>query len=181
MIEYLVILLDSNTPLPPELNGCKFTSLLPNISTFSFKHSDVLVDHHDAKLQQDKGAMYCQSCLLAAKVGYRNHVTNKYGVGIVSARDARLYTIYVENGSHISRKSIDLKCTYVHFELKTQLVVSTSANSKHAPPPKPVTNVKCTGKANLIDKEVEVKKFNTMYKMCSSHISKPVSRLITEM
>ena len=65
---------------------------------------------------------------VGSKVGYRNHVTNKYDVGIVSARDARSYTIYMENGLHISRNCVDLKCTDAPFELKTQPVVSTNAN-----------------------------------------------------
>ena len=49
LMEYLATQLDSNTPSPSELNGHKFNSLLPNIS--NSKHSDVLVNCHDAQLQ----------------------------------------------------------------------------------------------------------------------------------
>ena len=49
LMEYLAMQLDSNTPSPSELNGHKFNSLLPNIS--NSKHSDVLVNCHDAQLQ----------------------------------------------------------------------------------------------------------------------------------
>ena len=75
---------------------------------------------------------------------------------------------------------------HVPFEPKTKPVMSLNANFKHAPTHNPVkvTNVKCTGKANLIGKEIDVRKpnsSNSMYKMCSGHISKPVARLITQM
>ena len=114
-------------------------------------------------------------------------MTNKFDVGIVSARNARSYTIYMENCSHISRNGIDLKHTDAPFELRTQPVVSTYAKSKrvHVPPnPIKTTNAKCTGKANLIGKEIDVRKpnpNNSMYTMCSGHVSKPVARLITQM
>ena len=52
LMEYLATPLDSNTPSPSELNGCRFNSLLPNVSTFSSnRHSDVLVSCHAAQLQ----------------------------------------------------------------------------------------------------------------------------------
>ena len=51
LMEYLATPLNSNTPSPSELNGHRFNSSLPNIS--NSKHSDVLVKHHDAQLQQD--------------------------------------------------------------------------------------------------------------------------------
>ena len=54
LVEYLGMPLDSDTPSPSELNGHKFNSLLPNVSTFSSKHSDALVSCHDAQLQHDK-------------------------------------------------------------------------------------------------------------------------------
>ena len=87
----------------------------------------------------------------------------------------------MENGLHISRNHIDLKRTDILFEPKTQPVVSSNANFKHAPPPNPVTNVKCTGKANLTEKGVEVRKPNSMYTTHSGHVSEPVRRLITQM
>ena len=58
LIEYLATPLDSNTPSPSELNGHKVNSLLPNVSTFSSKHSDALVSRHDAQLQHDKRGPY---------------------------------------------------------------------------------------------------------------------------
>ena len=48
LLEYLSTPLDSNTPSPSELNGCKFNSLLPNVA--NSKHSDILVKYHDAQL-----------------------------------------------------------------------------------------------------------------------------------
>ena len=103
LIDYLATPLDSHTPSPSELNGHRFNSLLPNISTFSSsRHSDVLVNHHDAQLQCDKRGHPLPELPVGSKVGYRNHITNKFDVGIISTRDARSYTIYMENGAHIS-------------------------------------------------------------------------------
>ena len=99
-MEYLVMPLDSNTPPPSELNGHRFNSLLPNIT--HNKHSDKLVDRHDAQLQCTKGGHALPELPVGSKVGYRNHVTNKFDVSIISARDARLYTICMENGVHVS-------------------------------------------------------------------------------
>ena len=129
--------------------------------------------------------MYCQSCLsVGSKVGYRIHKTNKFDVDIVSDRDARSYTILTENGLQINRNHIDLKCTDVPFKPKTQPVVSSNANSKHAPANVPNSNVKYAGKAKHNEKRVAVNKPNSstsMYKTHSGHISKPTSRLITQM
>ena len=184
LMEYLATPLDSNTPSPSELNGHRFNSLLPNISTFS-RHSDVLVSHHNAQLQCDKRGHTLPELPVGTKVGCRNHVTNKFEVGINSARDARLYTIHTENGIHVSRNHIDLKWTDAPFEskTKTQPFVSSNAKSKHAPttPVPSSTNVKCTDKAKLIVKRVEVRKPNSMYTTCSGRISKPAIRLITQM
>ena len=63
--------------------------------------------------------------------------------------------IFTENGMHISRNHIDLKWTDASFEPRTQ-PVSSFAKSQHAPPKVPNTNVKCTDKAKLILKRVEV-------------------------
>ena len=98
-MEYLATPLDSNAPSPSELNGHKFNSLLPNVSISSSKHSDVLVNHHNAQLQHDTRGRTLPELPVGSKVGYRNHVTNKFDVGIVSARDARSYMICTENGT----------------------------------------------------------------------------------
>ena len=95
LMEYLALPLDSNTLSPSELNGHRFNSLLPNVSTFS-RHSDVLVSCHDAQLQHNKRGHVLPELPVGSKVGYRNHVTNKFDVGIISARDARSYTIYMD-------------------------------------------------------------------------------------
>ena len=84
-MEFLATPLDSNTPSPSELNGHKFNSLLPYVSVSGSKHSDVLVSHHDAKLQHDKRGRTLPELPVGSKVGYINHVTSKFDVGIVSA------------------------------------------------------------------------------------------------
>ena len=177
-MEYLATPLDGNTPSPSELNGHKFNSLLPNIS--NSKHSDVLVKHHDAHLQHGTRGHTLPELPVGSKIGYRNHVTNNFDVGIISFRDARLYTIHTEHSTHVSRNSIDLKWADAPFEPKTQ-PVSNFAKSQHVPTIIPSsTNVKCTDKAKLIPKRVEVSKFN----QSNTHngcISKPAKRLITQM
>ena len=89
---------------------------------------------------------------------------------------------------YISRNCIDSKCTSVQFDPrpdinvlpKTRQTVSSDANFKHAPPnPVKVTNTKCTGKASFTEKGINVS--NNMYKMCSGRVSKPMSRLTTQM
>ena len=118
LVEYLVSPLDSNTPSSSELNGHHFNSLLPNVSNFSTKHFDKLVDRHNAQLQCDKRGHVLPELPVGSKVGYRNHITNKFDVGIISARDARSYTIFMENSAHVSQNHIDLKRTDAPFELK---------------------------------------------------------------
>ena len=95
LLEYLATPLDNNTLSPSELNGCKFNLLLPNIS--NSKHSDILVSRHDAQLQHDTRGHTLPELPVGSKVGYRNHITNKFDAGIVSASDARSYTISTEN------------------------------------------------------------------------------------
>ena len=133
LLEYLVTPLDSNTPSPSELNGRKFNSLLPDVS--NSKHSDVLVKCHDAQLQHDTRGRTLPELPVGSQVGLWNHITNKFDVGIVSARDARLYTICTENGTHASRNCINIKQTDTPLELKIMTQpVSSFAKSKHAPP-----------------------------------------------
>ena len=43
------------------------------------------------------------------------------------------------------------------------------------------TDVKHDGKANLTEKGVKISNTSYVYKMHSDHVSKPVSRLITQM
>ena len=155
LVEYLATPLDSNTPSPSQLNGHKFNSLLPNISTFSSKHSDALVSHHDAQLQHDKRGCTLSELLVDSKVGYRNHTTNQFNIGIISARNSRLYTICMESGTDISRNHIDLKWTDAPFE--SQPLMSNFAKSQHAPSLNTVpssTNaiIKHSDKAKLIEK-----------------------------
>ena len=126
-----------------------------------------------------------QEVPVGSKVGYQNHVTNTFDVGIVSARDARSYMIHTEHGTHVSRNCIDLKRTDTPFEQKTETQpVSDFTKSKHAPPQIHNSNVKCTAKAKLIPKRVEINKSNksnSMYTTCSGHISKPAKRPVTQM
>ena len=66
LMEYLTTPLDSNIPSPSELNGHRFNSLLPNISTFS-RHSDVLVIMM-LSFNVTREVIHCQRCLLAPKL-----------------------------------------------------------------------------------------------------------------
>ena len=183
LLEHLATPLDSNTPSPSELNGHKFNSLLPNIS--NSKYSDVLAQHHNAQLQHDTRGHTLPELPVGSKVGYKNHITNNFDVGIVLARDTRLYTIYTEHSTHVSRNCIDLKQTDGPFEQKTETqLVSNFAKSKHAPPQIHNSNYKCTAKAKLIPKRVEISKSNksnSMYTTGSGHISKSATRLISQM
>ena len=84
---------------------------------------------------------------------------------------------------YVSRNHIDLKQTDAPFEPRTQ-PVSNFAKSQHAPAKVPNSNAKCTDKAKLILKRVEVNKSNksnSMYTTHRGHISKPAKRLITQM
>ena len=134
LVEYLATSLDSNTPSPSELNGHKFNSLLPIILTFSFKYSDNLVSRHDAQLLRNKRGCALPELPVGSKVGYRNHTTNQFNFGIISARNSRLYTIHLESGTNISRNCIDLKWTDAPFESKPQPVMSNLPNLSMHPP-----------------------------------------------
>ena len=94
----------------------------------------------------------------------------------------------MENGVHVSQNCIHLKWTDTPFEpkAKTKPFVSSNANHKHAPttPVPSSTNVKHNSMAKLTEKRVEVRKSNltnSLYTTCSGHISKPATRLITQM
>ena len=188
LAEYLATPLDSDTPSPSELNGHKFNSLLPNVSTFSCRHCDTLVSCHDAQLQHDKRGCTLPELPVGSKVGYRNHTTNQFNIGIISARNSRSYTICAESGTNISRNCIDLKWTNAPFESQPQQVVSKFAKSQHAPsfntvPSSTSVNIKHSDKAKLIGKSVEAKSSNksSMYTTRSGHMSKPTARLIASM
>ena len=187
LVEYLATPLDSNTPSPSELNGCKFNSLLPNVSTFSSKHSDALVSHHDAQLQHDKRGHTLPELPVGSKVWYRNHTTNQFTVGIISARNSRSYTIHMESSTDISRNHINLKWTDAPFE--SQPVMSNFAKFQHAPslntvPSSTNANIKHSDKAKLIGKRVKASSNSnksTMYITRSGHVAKPTARLIASM
>ena len=123
---------------------------------FNFQQAFRCISHHNAQLQCDKRGHTLPELPVGSKVGYRNHVTNKFDVGIISARDARLFTIYMENGVHVSQKHIDLKRTDAPFEPKTQAIMSSNAMSKHASttPIPSSTNVNHNSKAKLTEKRV---------------------------
>ena len=109
LLEYLTTPLDGNMPSPSKLNGHKFNSLLPNVNTLN-DNSDILVKHHNAQLQQDTRGKLLPELPVGSKVSYRNHITNNYDIGIVTAWNTRLYQICTEHGTHISLNHIDLKC-----------------------------------------------------------------------
>ena len=190
LVEYLAMPLDSNTPSPSELNGHKFNSLLPNDSTFSSKHSDALVSCHDAQLHHDKRGRTLPELLVGSKVGYRNHTTNQFNVGInnqlnvgiISARNSKLYTIHMESGTNISRNRTDLKWTNAPFE--SQPVMSKFAKSQHAPflntvPSSTNANIKHSDKAKLPGKRINVR--DNVYVIRSGCMSKPTATLIALM
>ena len=88
LLKYLTTSLDGNMPSPSKLNGHKFNSLLPNVNTLNDK-SDILVKHHDAQLQRDTRGKLLPELPVGSTVGYRNHITNNYDIGIVTARNVR--------------------------------------------------------------------------------------------
>ena len=189
LLKYLTTPLDGNTPSPSELNGHKFNSLLPNVNTLNDK-SNILVKRHDAQLQQDTRGKLLPELPVGSKVGYRNHITNNYDIGIFTAWNARLYQICTEHGTHISRNRIDLKCMDAPYEphTKPSQTMSNFAKSLHANanPPLPY-NIKQDDKAKLIDRRISVNKTNpsnvtlNRYTMQSGRISKPTQRLISQM
>ena len=119
LLEYLTTPLDGNMPSPSKLNGHKFNSLLPSVNTLN-DNSDILVKHHDAQLQQDTKGKLLPELPVGSKVNYRNHITNNYDIGIVTAWNARSYQICTEHGTHISCNCIDLKCTDAPYEPRTK-------------------------------------------------------------
>ena len=114
---------------------------------------------------------------VGSRAGYQNHLANSFDIGIVSDRSDRSYTITTESGKNISRNHIDLKWTKAPFEAQPHPVMSRIAKL-HTPSNNPNTNVKHSGKANLIKKRVEVRQNNSecTYKMCSGHILRPTTR-----
>ena len=160
--EYLVTPLDSNTQSPSELNGHRFNSLLPYVSTFS-RHSDVLVVIMMLNLNMTREAMYCQSCLLAPRLDTEIMSPISLMLVLFQLEMPGRIQIYTENGVYVSQNRIDLKWTDAPFEPKTQPFICSNAKSKHAPPITPVpsgTNVKHNSKAKLTEKRVEVRKSN---------------------
>ena len=185
-LKYLTTPLDGNTPSPSELNDRKFNSLLPNVNTLN----DKSVKCHDAQLQRDTREKLLPELPVGSKVGFRNHITNSYDIGIVTAWNARLYQICTEHGTHISCNHIDLKRMDAQYEphTKPSQTVSNFAKSSHANanPPLP-SNIKQDDKAKLIDRRISVSKTNSSnvtsnrYMTQSSRISKPIQRLISQM
>ena len=189
LLEYLTTPLDGNTPSPSELHGRRFNSLLPNVNSLN-DNSDILVQRHDAQLQRDTRGKLLPELPVGSKVSYRNHITNNYDIGIITAWNARLYQICTEHSTHISRNHIDLKHMNAPYKPHTKLsqTVSNFAKSLHANanPPLP-SNIKQDNKAKLIDRRISVSKTNSSnvtsnrYTTQSGRISKPTQRLISEM
>ena len=185
LLEYLTTPLESKTPSPSQLNGIKFSSMLPNVSNFSPKHSDKLAERHDAQLQCDTHGRNMEELPVGSTVGYHDHTNNQFHIGIVSGREGRSYAISTENGRIISQNHIDLRCTNVPY-IRKESVSYANSNFKHVSPPIPdSTNAKFKqpNKAKLLEKEITVRKSNSgdAYRTCSGRISKPATRLITSM
>ena len=189
LLEYLTTPLDGHLPSPSELNGCKFNSLLPNVNTLN-NNSDILVRRHGAQLERDTKGKLLPELPVGSTVSYRNHITNNYDIGIVTAWNARLYQICTEHGTHISHNRIDLKCMNAPYEphTKPSQTMSNFATSSHANanPPLP-SNIKKDDKAKLVDRRISVSKTNSSnvtsnrYMTQSGCISKPTQRLISQM
>ena len=165
MFKYLTTPLDGNMPSPSELNGHKFNSLLPNMNTLN-NNSDILVRCHGAQLERDTKGKLLPELPVGSTVSYRNHITNNYDIGIVTAQNARSYQICTEHGTHISCNHIDLKHTDVPYDpapykphRKPSQTMSNFATSSHANanPPLP-SNIKQNDKAKLIDRGISVSK-----------------------
>ena len=118
---------------------------------------------------------------VGSKVGYRNHLTNNFDIGIISDQNDRSYTITTESGKNISRNHIDLKWTKAPFEPIVSKVARLHVLSHNSNNPNPNTNVKHTDTENLMKESVKARTHTTGYKTCSSHISRPTTRLITQM
>ena len=188
LLRCLTTPLDGNMPSPPELNGHKFNSLLPNVNTLNDK-SDILVKCHDAQLQDTRGKLLPE-LPVCSKVGYRNHITNNYDIGIATAWNARSYQICTEHGTHISHNHVDLKHMDALYEpcTKPSQTMSNFAKSSHANAnPPPPSNIKQDDKAKLTDRRISVSKTNpsnvtsNRYMMRSGHILKLTQRLISQM
>ena len=95
-------------PSPSKLNGHKLNSLLPNVNNLN-DSSDILVEHHDAQLQQDTRGKLLPELPVGSEVSYRNHIINNYDIGIVTAWNARSYHLCTEHSTHISHNHVDLK------------------------------------------------------------------------
>ena len=115
---------------------------------------------------------------VGSKAGYRNHTTNQFNIGIISARNSRSYTICTENGTNISRNHIDLKRTDTPFESQphSQPVMSNFAKSQHAPSLTTVpsststnANIKDNNKAKLIGKRIEANSRIIINLACTLH------------
>ena len=102
LLEYLATPLDRKTPSSSEVNGRKFSSMLPNASNFSSQHSDKLVERHDVQLQHDIQGHTLKELPVGSIVGYHDHANNQFHVGIVSERQGRSYAISTESGRIIS-------------------------------------------------------------------------------
>ena len=158
LLKYLTTPLDGNTPSHSKLNGCKFNSLLLNVNTLN-DNSDILVKYHDAQLQRDTKGKLLPELPLGSKVGYRNHITNNYDIGIVTAWNARLYQICTEHGTHISHNRVDLKHMDALYKphTKPSQTVSNFAKSLHANsnPPLP-SNIKQVDNAKVLARLIQV-------------------------
>ena len=109
LLEYLATPLDSKTLSLSELNGRKFSSMLPNVSNFSSQHSDKLVERCDAQLQHNSQGRTLKESPVGSTVGYRDHANNQFHVGVISERQGRSYAISRESCCIISQNCIDLR------------------------------------------------------------------------
>ena len=133
-----------------------------------------------AQLQHNTQGCTLKELPVGSTLGYRDHNTNQFNVGVVSERQGRSYAISTDSGRIISQNRIDLRWTNVPYECKESV---SYANSKHIPPTSPNTNAKFKqpNKAKLLGKEITTRKSDDVYRTRSGHMSKPTARLIASM
>ena len=104
LLEYLTTPLDSNIPSPSELNGRKFSGLLPNLRCNSLPDStsEALIDRHKKQLNRTHGKEL-RDLPEGSTVSYYDHTGKCWRTGLVQERKDKSYIIANDRGLLISR------------------------------------------------------------------------------